>query len=148
MKTLRYSLALFAIVALPVFGNTADSQTPNAAAETSELQEQAKTISQAAPIDTAMVKEVQEALNQKGFGVGKADGVLGAKTAAAVSKFQQAQGLDATGAIDQQTIVALGVKVPGDTTGASPINSGAPMQPEGSLTPDSQTAPVTETPSE
>jgi peptidoglycan hydrolase-like protein with peptidoglycan-binding domain len=58
----------------------------------------------------AAVKAVQQALIKAGIPVaGGADGIFGAATAAAVKRFQQAKGLLATGAVDQQTAAALGV---------------------------------------
>lgn len=58
----------------------------------------------------AAVKAVQQALIAAGIAVpGGADGIFGAATASAVKRFQQAKGLIATGAVDQQTAAALGV---------------------------------------
>ena len=56
------------------------------------------------------VREAQQALQQKGYDVGPIDGVMGPKTSAALREFQQAQGLKASGRLDQQTLAALDVQ--------------------------------------
>lgn len=60
--------------------------------------------------DRNAVREAQRALNDKGFPAGAADGIMGPHTEQALRQFQQAQGLDTTGALDQQTMSALGVQ--------------------------------------
>ena len=70
-------------------------------------------------LDRDQVKQVQEALNQKGFKSGQADGKMGPETKDALQAFQQKQGLQATGQPDQQTLAALGINEAG-TTGQAP----------------------------
>lgn len=53
------------------------------------------------------VAAVQERLQAHGFDPGSIDSVFGARTAAAVSAFQQSQGLKADGVVNQQTWNAL-----------------------------------------
>ncbi|MGC9163220.1 MAG: peptidoglycan-binding domain-containing protein, partial [Thiomonas sp.] len=53
------------------------------------------------------LKQAQEKLNEKGFPVGAADGVMGPKTRAELIRFQKSHGLPATGTLDQATIAAL-----------------------------------------
>ncbi len=56
------------------------------------------------------IAEAQEALLDAGVNsVGGADGVYGQQTAAAVSEFQEEQGLTVNGAVDAQTAAALGL---------------------------------------
>jgi peptidoglycan hydrolase-like protein with peptidoglycan-binding domain len=55
------------------------------------------------------VRELQITLNQRGFNVGEPDGNFGPRTRAALMQFQQRQGLQRTGQIDQQTMSALGI---------------------------------------
>ena len=57
--------------------------------------------------DNSQVSQIQQALNEKGFNVGTVDGQMGAKTKAALKQFQQAQGLQPSGKVDQQTLAAL-----------------------------------------
>jgi peptidoglycan hydrolase-like protein with peptidoglycan-binding domain len=65
------------------------------------------------------VREVQQALQQKGHDVGPIDGVMGPKTSAALREFQQAEGLKASGRLDRQTLSALGVQADMRSSGAS-----------------------------
>jgi murein L,D-transpeptidase YcbB/YkuD len=54
-----------------------------------------------------MVRGAQETLQRKGFDVGPIDGVLGPRTQAALRDFQQQQGINRSGQIDQETLKAL-----------------------------------------
>ena len=60
--------------------------------------------------DGGQVRQAQEALNQKGFDAGTADGKWGPQTQAAVQKFQQSQKLEQSGELDNQTLAALNVQ--------------------------------------
>jgi peptidoglycan hydrolase-like protein with peptidoglycan-binding domain len=53
------------------------------------------------------VKQLQETLNKLGYSVGTADGVFGAKTEAAVKRFQADKGLEADGVVGPKTQEAL-----------------------------------------
>ncbi len=55
------------------------------------------------------VRQVQDALNEKGFDVGPADGVMGARTRAGIRSYQKAEGLPVTGRLDRETAEKLGV---------------------------------------
>jgi hypothetical protein len=55
------------------------------------------------------IRHLQMVLNQKGFHIGKADGILGARTRNVLIAFQRQQGLEPTGGIDQRTMIALGI---------------------------------------
>lgn len=59
--------------------------------------------------DATVVREVQQALNDKGFNPGRIDGKWGPRTQAALAKFQKSQGLTASRKLDDQTLAALGV---------------------------------------
>jgi len=63
----------------------------------------------AAPATSPTVRMAQQALNDRGYNAGSADGVWGPDTANAVRRFQQAQGLPDSGTLDTQTLSALGV---------------------------------------
>lgn len=56
-----------------------------------------------------LVKQLQQALKDKGFNPGTIDGVFGLGTKAAVRAFQQANKLEADGLVGQQTWNALGI---------------------------------------
>ena len=67
----------------------------------------------------------QQALDQKGFHAGRADGILGPRTKQALSMFQQQQKLQRTGQLDNRTLSALGVSQgPVSTTGAGTTQTG------------------------
>ena len=53
------------------------------------------------------VKQAQEQLKAAGYDAGKADGVIGKKTRAAVKAFQTAKGLKVNGRLDTATRTAL-----------------------------------------
>lgn len=55
------------------------------------------------------VKAVQQALKDKGYDCGEADGIAGSKTEEAVRKFQQDNGLTVDGVIGQEVKGALGI---------------------------------------
>jgi len=61
------------------------------------------------PYSSSTVRNVQQALNAKGFNAGPADGQWGPSTESALKQFQTAQGLPSTGALDTPTMNALGV---------------------------------------
>jgi len=67
------------------------------------------------------LRAVQQSLNNQGYDAGKVDGRWGPKTAAALKKFQGDHGLPANGQIDAQTISALGITQPAEssTTGSA-----------------------------
>jgi len=61
------------------------------------------------PYSSSTVRNVQQALNAKGFNAGPADGQWGPSTEIALKQFQMAQGLPPTGVLDTRTMNALGV---------------------------------------
>jgi len=62
---------------------------------------------QALALTAEVRRQIQEALNAKGFDVGVADGVFGRKTRSGIEDFQKSQGLPVTGYVDQPTFVRL-----------------------------------------
>ncbi|MBI4526843.1 MAG: peptidoglycan-binding protein [Deltaproteobacteria bacterium] len=64
------------------------------------------------------VKKAQQALKEKGHDPGPVDGIIGPRTQAALKAFQQAQGLNASGQLNDETKQALGLEQGmGETTG-------------------------------
>ena len=55
------------------------------------------------------IKRVQEALRAQGFDAGPVNGDFGTKTQAALAQFQLSQTLPASGQLDAETLLALGV---------------------------------------
>jgi peptidoglycan hydrolase-like protein with peptidoglycan-binding domain len=58
-------------------------------------------------IASPSVRDVQHRLNQLGYHAGPEDGVMGPATRTALTSFQRAEGLPATGRADRATIAAL-----------------------------------------
>lgn len=78
------------------------------------------------------VRDVQQALQEKGFDVGPIDGVIGPRTQAALREFQQRQGMSSTGRLDQQTLSALEVKSTGaGVRGSDASSAGGATTPSG-----------------
>jgi peptidoglycan hydrolase-like protein with peptidoglycan-binding domain len=61
----------------------------------------------ATDLDPAAIRMIQQALNDRGYAVGAADGTWGDRTIGALRDFQRAQGIDSTGEPDVYTLVAL-----------------------------------------
>lgn len=53
------------------------------------------------------LRDVQSALNARGFDAGPVDGLIGARTRKAISVFQSASGLASTGVLNKSTLAAL-----------------------------------------
>lgn len=84
--------------------------------------------------DPAAVQQIQQKLNDQGYNAGPVDGKFGPKTQEALRKFQQAQGIQATGQVDQQTMAALGVQDSGQ--GGQPGGAMPGDIPQGGTTPE------------
>ena len=96
----------------------ATSETPaglNSQSKTKQQQTGASEMGQqhagAMKLDSKRVNEMQKALNEKGYAVGRVDGVVGPQTTNAIREFQRKEGLSTTGQPDQQTLKALGIEV-------------------------------------
>jgi hypothetical protein len=87
------------------------------------------------------IRRVQIMLNEKGFNVGEADGVLGARTKNALMQFQQRQGFHASGQLDQQTMAALGISGQGQPSSTG--QGGGRMQQQPSAGQGSAQQPTT-----
>ena len=61
------------------------------------------------PYRSSTVRDVQQALNAKGYNAGPADGQWGPSTEIALKQFQASQGLPVNGVLDARTMNALGV---------------------------------------
>jgi peptidoglycan hydrolase-like protein with peptidoglycan-binding domain len=76
------------------------------------------------------IKEVQQKLNALGFDAGPVNGDFGFKTQAALAQFQLANVLPASGALDDQTLLALDVRRPDTNEGNAAAGSTQPAEPE------------------
>ena len=59
-------------------------------------------------LDRSSIRQVQQALQRKGFDPGPLDGIAGPRTREAIRKYQDRFGMKASGKIDNQTLFALG----------------------------------------
>ncbi len=81
-----------------------DAETNTVEVPNSWRESEAKTAS----IDMKQaVQNIQRILNENGYDAGGPDGVMGEKTKAAITAFQTANGLDATGEVDEKLVRAL-----------------------------------------
>lgn len=71
-------------------------------------------------MDEQTVRQVQQKLKDAGYDVGKVDGKWGPRSNAALQKFQEAQGIQSTGQLDQQTLSALGIQGGSETFAEQP----------------------------
>lgn len=81
----------------------------NAQANTVEIPESwGESQSTTASIDMrAAVRNIQQILNAQGFNAGSEDGMMGQKTKTAIAAFQKANGMAATGEVDEALVRAL-----------------------------------------
>jgi hypothetical protein len=77
------------------------SQTSGAKSMAMESQGEFLTLNQ------EQIREMQNMLKQKGFDIGKPDGLMGPKTREALLQFQRSEGLTTSGKVDQETMQAL-----------------------------------------
>lgn len=99
----------------------ADPQQPGAEAQPSPEAQPGAGAEPGMPMpDEQTVRQAQDELNQRGYSVGAADGTWGPQTEQALTQFQQAEGLEATGRLDQQTLSALGIEEEGGPGAISP----------------------------
>lgn len=106
--------------------------TQSGAVQQEQGQEQAQEQSTPMDIGSDGVRKVQQALKEAGHDPGKADGIWGPETQEAVRDFQQAQGLEATGDLNEETLAALGLgTLPEEKArSAKPTEPSTPTQPE------------------
>ena len=69
------------------------------------------------------IKEVQQALKDKGYDPGPVDGVMGSKTKDALKSFQSASNLSATGTLNSETAEKLGVQSSSSSMGSGKSGS-------------------------
>jgi peptidoglycan hydrolase-like protein with peptidoglycan-binding domain len=134
--------AMFSAAAIA--GGQGASQGSSSADQQSQSQQpqsqQSSSASSASAQNPEIVKQAQEKLSAAGHEV-QPDGKMGPKTQAAVKEFQQKEGLQASGQLDQQTLAALEIGTPeGTTTGSSTGSSSAGSSSEGSSTEGSSSA--------
>ncbi len=80
-------------------------------------------------VSQQQVRQIQEQLKTQRLYKGRIDGMMGPETKQAIRKFQQQNGMQGTGTLDQQTVAALSNGANGQgsnmTPGTQPENTGA-----------------------
>jgi hypothetical protein len=113
-KALLTGVALLSLAVLPA---SAQVNSPPQPADQHAAQQNNSAGAQQNKLSRDEIMRAQQALDQKGFDVGKADGIMGPRTKQALDKFQQQQKLQQTGQLDQNTLSKLGVSQQESTTG-------------------------------
>lgn len=105
----QFMLAAVATVALSL---PAMAQSNDNAMQPSQGQSYNQSQNQIDPsqLSPRQIRQIQSALDQKGFNVRHVDGKWGPRTEAALKDFQQKQNLQGNGQLDQPTLAALGIK--------------------------------------
>ncbi|MGE5506659.1 MAG: peptidoglycan-binding domain-containing protein [Actinomycetota bacterium] len=106
MKT-ALSLALIgALVAGPAFARGMQHSSSQSQMQSGQSQ---MMHGQQSSMNSEMIRDVQQKLQQQGYNV-NVDGKMGKQTHAALRQFQQDQGIQGSGQLNQQTMAALGVE--------------------------------------
>jgi peptidoglycan hydrolase-like protein with peptidoglycan-binding domain len=106
----------------------ADARLPITGEISSDLMQQLRTArADSGAIYRAQVKQVQAALNAAGYSAGPADGALGPKSRAAISRYQSDNNLAATGEVNAELLASLGIEsegqIPSDVASAATIRA-------------------------
>lgn len=72
------------------------------------------------------MRDVQQALKDRGFAIGPVDGEMSPNTQEALRDFQRRNGLAATGELNQETLAALNITAGGAGTTGSTSSSSSP----------------------
>ena len=95
--------------------------------------QQAPSLTYSQPLAPAALTMVQERLRQMGAYAGRADGIWGPDSQAALEQFQQRRGLQVTGQLNQATAATLGLG-PSELLAAGPTAGPAPGTPAATAT--------------
>lgn len=105
-KVVRSGVLLSMLVAMPILAQPdLEAQVPLQA----EQQEIQQAEAMRSPVTSATLRQVQEALQRRGYAVDNSDGRWSEQTASALRDFQQAQGLEPSGQLNSRTLGALGL---------------------------------------
>jgi peptidoglycan hydrolase-like protein with peptidoglycan-binding domain len=105
--------------------NPSPSTGNNAMGQSGDSMSQSDTSTGSGQYGTETIREVQQALKDKGIETGPVDGIMGPKTKAAVEEFQQKEGLSGSGQLNHETLAALDVNVSGAMGSGSRPSSGS-----------------------
>jgi hypothetical protein len=108
-----FLISLFAVGSLMAAGEQESGKSRSQSASQMEQsgQQQSQQLAGAGQqLDSEQIRQVQQALQEKGANPGPVDGIMGPKTQQAIKQFQQDNGIAATGRLDSQTLQALEVQ--------------------------------------
>ncbi|HZU91570.1 MAG TPA: peptidoglycan-binding protein [Stellaceae bacterium] len=106
------------------------TSTPSPSAQTPNATEPGEHSTAPVQLSKQQLMQVQRQLKEAGLYKGRVDGMMGPETKQAIQAFQQQNGLQQTGTLDQQTLSALNNKGANGSgasmaPGAQPSNAGA-----------------------
>jgi peptidoglycan hydrolase-like protein with peptidoglycan-binding domain len=107
---MKYRHLIIASAVSIACGSAFAQQSDTQQSDPGMTQSQSQDAGGASSMSPSMIKQVQQKLKQQGHDVGAVDGMWGPKTQAALREFQQQQGMQASGELDQETLAALGVQ--------------------------------------
>jgi peptidoglycan hydrolase-like protein with peptidoglycan-binding domain len=107
---MKYRHLIIASAVSMACGSAFAQQSDTQQSDPGMTQSQSQDAGGASSMSPSMIKQVQQKLKQQGHEVGAVDGMWGPKTQAALREFQQQQGMQASGELDQETLAALGVQ--------------------------------------
>ncbi len=102
---------LTAVLCAGAFAQSSSDQAPSGTMVDKQHANSNEVQPAAAPVhvSTKVVKDAQRALKKAGYDVGRADGRVGPRTKAAIEKYQQDNGITASGKLDADTLSKLNV---------------------------------------
>lgn len=141
-KTAAGTIAVAAVMAFGGAANADDKNKPYESGEKVEKQSGTEQAVDLKNIHGEHAKNLQQSLKDAGFYDGEVDGILGVRTQAALEKFQESKGMEASGKLDNQTASALGIEF----SDIQPVRGTEPMEPTASPTPGSVEPAASPTP--
>jgi peptidoglycan hydrolase-like protein with peptidoglycan-binding domain len=135
MKKVILALIAASSLSLPALAQQDTSpQSPSPSATSSQAQP-----NEISPekLKSAQIHQIQQSLNDKGFGVGVVDGEWGPRTEDALKKFQGSNNMPSSGQLNANTVTALGLNssdfgmsgASSQTTGQAPAGSNTRQPP-------------------
>lgn len=126
MKPVSMALAL-CLIASPVLAGGGMKGQQQGAATGSEYQgseyqggQAGQQQSQLSQVNEPEIRQIQQQLQQQGYDVGQVDGLWGPQSQQALRQWQDDQGFEPTGRIDQRTLAELGVEPESQTAETPP----------------------------
>lgn len=120
MLNKKFSVVILdGILALSLGGPLVLGQPVNASVRHQQMRTGDRTQTPSDQLSSNTIRRAQNELKARGYDVGQADGILGPKTREALRKFQQDQGLTASGRLTRETANRLGIATVASNTGNS-----------------------------